>query len=61
MVAYGTPEGLPAPEADSLNTLSGGHPLGGRDDYYWQTQVEGKVSIPSQVGILLVVSPLETE
>ncbi len=37
-----------------LNTLSGGHPLGGRP--LWLCQPDGgQVSIPSQVGILLVV------
>ncbi len=38
-----------------LNTLSGGHPLGGaRINQYNNTR--GVVSIPSQVGILLVVN-----
>ncbi len=36
----------------SLNTLSGGHPLGGSGDCSGCSA--GRVSIPSQVGILLV-------
>ncbi len=51
---------LPRPgRSQGLNTLTGGHPLGGSKDASWMAS--NIVSIPSQAGILLaVLCPIQT-